>query len=141
MRVVACPHCGNHGVITTKIPRDVVVVWPCPNCQGFVVLFRNKVIPINREILEHGTPEQRKAHIADIVAEFLDANFFSVGMSPFVANPLERIEDEADESDGEEGHPSDAPNNTPISQEEFENWVRFELQKLDDPAYFKKYFG
>jgi len=99
------------------------------------------VIPINREILEHGTPEQRKAHIADIVAEFLDANFFSVGLSPFMANPLEGIEDDSDESDGKDGREADVSNNTPISQEEFENWVRFELQKLDDPAYFKKYFG
>lgn len=134
MKVVACPHCGNQGVITSKIPKDVVVVWPCPSCHGFVVLFRNKVIPINREILEHGTPEQRKSHIAEVVAEFLDANFFSSGASPFSMTPLDQAESGGESDDT-------ASETKPITQAEFERWVKFDLQKLDDPVYFRKHFG
>jgi len=99
------------------------------------------VIPINREILEHGTSEQRKAHIAEVVAEFLDSNFFSVGLNPFLADSPDKPADVGDTDDDLDLDDLPDVNIGPISDAEFEHWVRFELQKLDDPSYFKKHFG
>src|SRR3990172_6135854 len=76
MRVCTCPHCGNPRIVTSKVPKDMVVVLPCPNCHELVVLFRSKVIGLNKRILENGTREERKAHIAEIITEFLDEGLF-----------------------------------------------------------------
>lgn len=140
MKVVACPHCGNHRVITTKVPKDVVVVLPCPSCHELVVLFRNKVIALNRNVLENGSFEERKAHIAEVIAEFIDPEMFKgehalgSGESPleqlFGGVDAESMADALDESDEE-----------PISADEFDHFVKFELKRIDDPSYFRKHFG
>jgi len=72
MQVVICPHCGHRGIVTTKVPKEVVVVLPCPACQDWVVLFRKKVIGLKRDILSHGSLEERKLHIAEAIAQFLE---------------------------------------------------------------------
>ena len=77
MSEVTCPHCGKTRIMTTRIPRDVVVMLPCPECHELVVLFRGKAIPLNREVLQNGTKEERRNHIAEIVEECLPPELFS----------------------------------------------------------------
>ncbi|MCP4640951.1 MAG: hypothetical protein GY851_10980 [bacterium] len=136
MKAVACPHCGNHKIVTTKVPRDVVVVVPCPACSELVVMFRGKAIALDRETVENGSFEDRKDHIAGIIAEFLEPGMFSGSLdqsSPggfgFAAGGSEDLSEDDDED------------TTPISQKELDKFVRVDLKRLDEPGYFREHFG
>lgn len=135
MKSCVCPHCGKQRIVTARIPRDLVVVLPCPSCHELVVLFRNKVVGLNRAIIERGSFEERKLHIAGVIAEFLEP-----GMLPFGA---EASEAEANAlpgaPDAGKGEP-DAPL-PPITQREIDRFVKIDLKRLDEPEYFKKFFG
>ena len=138
MKAITCPHCGSDRIAAGHAPKDVVVVLPCPNCSELVVLFRNKAIALKRAIIENGTFEERKAHIAEIIAEFIDPSMFtgnierdlSQGKAPF-GLPLAEPDAAADSDE-------DTP---PISQEEMDQFVQAELKLLDNPVYFRKHFG
>ena len=135
--MVMCPHCKAHQIFTTRVPKDVVVVMPCPACREWVVLFRDKVIAISRRILEHGSNEERKAHLADVIGEFLDAGVF--------AQEADYFHEES--QGGPDSAPPARPARTnpffaaPISQEELDRFVKIDLRRLDNAEYFKKYFG
>ncbi|MEA3366386.1 MAG: hypothetical protein U9Q79_12165 [Candidatus Hydrogenedentes bacterium] len=144
MSTVTCPHCGKTRIVTTKIPRDVVVVFPCPECHELVVLFRGKVVGLKRDILQNGTKEERRNHIAEIVEEFLPPELFSGDMDldawqggpsfPFAGQPPRGRWKRQQEEGEEEG-------NGPITDEEAERFYRFELQRIDETQYFKRHFG
>ena len=139
MKLVTCPHCGNHRHVT-KVPRDVVVVLPCPACGELVVLFRDKVIALSRRIIEEGTLDEIKAHLANVIAEFLEPGMFRMsGAKPDVPKKEAAAAEDAD-SDGEGPEESDTRRG-PISRAEREYFVKVELNQLDDSAYFKKHFG
>ncbi len=137
MESVICPHCKAHRIVTAKIPKDVVIVVPCPACQELSVLFRNKVIPLNRHIIEHGSFEERKTHLASVIAEFLDETFFP---SPENAEQPERKTPRRRPPRREPSLPADR-HDLPITEEELERFVRIELKCIDNPSYFKKHFG
>jgi len=129
--------------MTTRIPRDVVVMLPCPECHELVVLFRGKAIPLNREVLRNGTKEERRNHIAEIVEECLPPELFSEVVNwdftdaglPIAFGDRKvrrRRRGAAPEEDGRD---------RPITDEEVARFRKFELHRLDEPRYFKKYFG
>ncbi len=138
MKVVQCPHCGSSRLVTSPVPKDVVVVLPCPDCHEYVVMYRNKVVALNRAILDQGSREERKAHIADIVEVFLPRGIFSESMEE-AGNDHDSAEDTDEELDEEESGLDSIED--PITQDEFDEFVHIQLHKIDDPAYFKKYFG
>lgn len=137
MDSVVCPHCKSHRIVTAKIPKDVVIVVPCPACQELSVLFRNKVIPLNRRIIEQGSFEERKTHLASVIAEFLDESFFP---SPESAGQPEQERPRRKHAH-REASPKEFDGDSPISEEELERFVRIDLKCIDNPAYFKKHFG
>jgi len=153
MDVLICPHCGNHRIVHSKVPKDVVVVLPCPSCHELVVLYRNRVIALSREIIEHGTFDERKMHIASIIAEFLEAGIFPTTQSTESAEEPSEDAEELELTDAEEservirGHASEVPAHhveetiAPICQSEVDHFVKFDLIRIDDAAYFKKHFG
>lgn len=138
MDVVVCPHCHSHRIVTTKIPRDVVAVMPCPSCHELAVLFRDKVIALNRRILESGTFEERKEHLAHVIAEFLEA-----GMLPAEGFTMAHGQNrEFDDEDVEFGDADeDQPDFGEITDREMEQFVKIDLKCIDDPSYFRKHFG
>lgn len=136
MDVVVCPHCKSHRIVSARVPRDVIVVMPCPACGELVVLFRKKVIALSRKILEHGTLEERKMHLASVIAEFLEPGMFGF---PSEGDESEAIHFSDDLPEGlEEKGPSWLP---PISEKELEKFTKIQLEKLDDSKYFRKHFG
>ncbi len=139
MDMVVCPHCKSNRIITSRVPKDVVAVMPCPNCHEMAVLFRNKIIPINRRILEEGSREERTQHLAQVITEFLEAGIlpFHEGDSDFDSDddgdgddPMDRLEAEQAIEEFE-----------PISDKEAEKFTRVDLKCLDDSNYFKRHFG
>ncbi|MCF6284038.1 MAG: hypothetical protein L3K26_02460 [Candidatus Hydrogenedentes bacterium] len=139
MDMVKCPHCKSHRIITSRIPKDVVAVMPCPSCNELSVLFRNKVIPINRRILEEGTKEERTQHLAQVITEFLEAGILpfqdgSPGFESAIEMPAKGMPDFDSASDALQSL-------EPISDKEAEKFGRVDLKCLDDAAYFKRHFG
>lgn len=136
MNMAMCPHCKARQIVTARVPKDVVVVMPCPACGEWVVLFRDKIIGISRKILEKGSNDERKAHLADVIGEFLDAGVFAKESEYF-----------HEEESGVSRRPRQRPArrrpraNKPITQEELDRFVKIELRRLDNAEYFKKHFG
>lgn len=133
--MLVCPHCKSHRILAVRPPKDVVVVMPCPSCQGLVVLFRSKVIALSRRTLEQGSREQIITHIADVIGEFLDAGVFPGFAERGSTGP-------APEAGTEEAEDMDAASSVPlISPDELERFVKIELKCIDNPAYFRRHFG
>jgi len=139
MKSVFCPHCKTHRIFTSQVPKDVVVVMPCPHCYELVVLFRDKVIAIDRQIIEHGTREERIDHVAKIIAEFFDAGMFSLDPGELQEN----MEQAAGmmEHESPEKKPGKPRPTTPISREELDRFVKIQLKCIDNTTYFKKHLS
>lgn len=117
----------------SRVPKDVVAVLTCPNCSELVVVFRQHAAGLSRRVIEQGSFSEKRDHIAEIITEFLDPSIFQF---------------EAPEADGTGGDVDppisangDTPLREPISQKEVEQFVRVDLNKIDEAQYFKKYFG
>ena len=134
MDMISCPHCNAHRIVSRDMPKEVVIVVPCPSCQELTILFRGKAIPLDKKIIESGTFDERKEHFAGIIAEFLEAGVFPMDID--IA--LNAGSDEDGAQLGEEGEMLEEF--TPISDEEFQKFVRIDLKCLDNDAYFKRNF-
>ena len=141
MKRVVCPHCNSHKIPTARVPKNVVAVMNCPGCSEWVVFFRKKVVAIDRRILDEGTMEERKDHIASVLVEFLEPGMFQFPPGGEEEGPgsfdLEAALSEA-EDDGAESAPESRP---PITDREQDHFSRIQLQRLDDSVYFKRHFG
>ncbi len=131
---VICPHCQSRRIASTRVPRDAVVVTPCPACSELVVFFRRKVIALDRKLLEAGTRHERKMHIAGIIAELLEP-----GLLRFtIPEPI--VKD--DDSDDDDFLNADAdPELPPISEREVREFTRIHLRRLDNADYFHRHLG
>jgi hypothetical protein len=116
----------------SAVPKDVVVVKQCPACGELVVMFRRKVLALDRKILERGTTHERKMHIAGIIAEFLEP-----GLLRFAAATA--AEFEADDTDFEGG--AERNSDRPISDEELREFARVHLRQIDNREYFRRHLG
>lgn len=146
MHKVVCPHCKAHRILTSKIPRDVIVVMPCPACHEWVVLFLNRVLAVSRRILKHGTFEERKMHIASVIAQFFEQDAeVEAGDddddAPTGLDGLAQLRNSLRFQGG--GFGRDVPEQTqpPITQEELDRFIKIDLRRMDDPEYFKKNLG
>ncbi len=134
MDTVVCPHCNEHRIATVSIPKDVIAVMPCPACHELALLFRNKVFPLSRRIIEYGNRKERSSHFAEVIAEFLESGIFPIrGLGIF----------QQDAAGGEKARtrPSDGGKHLKISQREFDKFVNADLRCIDDADYFKKHFN
>ena len=119
------------------MPKDVVVVVPCPECHELVVLFRKRAIPLSRRIIEEGSFEERKAHLATVIAEFLEAGMLSMN------GAQADTEAEGLPEGGAEGELAPLDFEGPMSQisdKEMEKFVRIDLKCIDNDAYFNRHF-
>ncbi|MCC6145053.1 MAG: hypothetical protein IT368_14705 [Candidatus Hydrogenedentes bacterium] len=144
MNTLVCPHCKAHRIVTSRVPQDVVVVMPCPACGELNVLYRNKAIALNRQVLESGNFEERKNHLAHVIAEFLDTGIFN-GQWPsgFGIDHGDASDENINPFEQERPRPRRIPRRRarPISDEEVERFVEQGLDQLDDPVLFRQIFG
>lgn len=136
MNRVVCPHCRSGRLAESVLPKDVVIVKQCPACGELVVMFRRKVLALNRKILERGTTHERKMHIAGIIAEFLEPGLlkFAAAAADFEPNDIE--------ADGEESAPPPRrQGKKPISEDELREFARVHLRQIDNGDYFKRHLG
>lgn len=138
MRRVRCPHCKEYGFHLDKMPKEVIAVLACQNCEELAVLFRGKIIPLNKRVLESGTLEERKEHLADVIGQFLESGLFNL---PAADEDAPEAEEEAPREPAPPTNPFDPAGNKPISDQEMERFLKIDLKCLDNPAYFKRIFG
>ena len=133
MAAIVCPHCKERRLALSRVPKDVVAVMPCPSCYELAVLFRDKVIPLSRRIIKEGSREECSSHIADVIAEFLEAGLF----------PIRGLQTMSSDSDGAaESLASNTESEaSQITEGEVEDFVRVDLKSLDDSSYFRENFG
>jgi hypothetical protein len=131
---IECPHCGASGSITPP-PKEFIIIAPCPQCGELVVLFREKVVAINRNILTSGTFEEKKQHIADVITTFLDSvgPLPEAGLSDLAAigGFEESAEIELAATDTSGG----------ITKEEVRDFINIDLKLIDKKEYFEQVFG
>ncbi len=127
------------------MPRDVVVVIPCPACYELVIMFRDKVIGLKRKILEEGTLQEKKAHLAEVIAEFLEPGLFGANFDlsgeRLSSYSLEKHTGDSEKGQAEPDDSDESEDTAPISQSEVDKFVRIDLKCIDDAAYFRKHFG
>ncbi|MCK5861023.1 MAG: hypothetical protein KAH38_00970 [Candidatus Hydrogenedentes bacterium] len=137
-----CPHCGEAGFSAKKLPREVVAIMSCQHCNELSVLFRKKIIPLDKHILESGSFDERKDHLATVIAQFLELGLLSFDPSNASsggvmfglpqASSLKRRKRKKE---------SVTQDDALISDQELDRFVRVDLKCIDNPTYFKKIFG
>ena len=143
MNQMNCPHCRKENIAPEDVPNGVVAIMPCPNCSQLLVRFHDKVIALNKDILVNGSKEERTFHIAEVIAEFIDEigiNFDMMyphmfGQSPKIQNLDDGEEEEIEVVDVTRHHQTE----NPISDDEAQRFIDFELNAMDNIDYFKKH--
>ena len=125
-----CPHCSSRTLPVTRIGGHVVAIMNCPCKEELLILYRDKVIPLKRSILEDGSFDDRKEHLGEIAARV-----FEWGVRAAQANGAEAAFDFALGDHGVE-----VDHEPMISEEEFRKFVKVDLKCLDNPAYFRRHF-
>lgn len=144
---VICPHCGARGQITVP-PIGAIVIGPCPQCEELVVVFCGKVLPLDKETMLYGTPEQKREHLMSVLSGFLEEKLAQISFD-FSAEDGDLEGARSAELDHEdpvaEVHDPEPPRHGPepkvITPGEIEYFVREELDLLDNKDYFKAVFG
>ena len=155
---VTCPHCGAKGQIMLP-PAGAIIVGPCPECQGLVVVFCGQVLPLKKDIMVDGSTKEKRQHIMAVLTSFLKDRVGQIvgeeddvkdvrdetppkPQHPVVsekpATPLEQKR-EANAADKKVCSPEHVAD--PISHEDVRRFVINDLKKLDDGEQFKKIFG
>ncbi len=133
---VHCPHCNHSTMAVPEIPGDVMAVVACQSCGQWSVLFRGRAVPIQRDILEGGSIEDRQRHLAEIISHFLAAGLFAQELSGFMQGLT-------NEHLAEVGNVFNTMPDltTPISDQECAQFSEIDLPLLDDPQAFRRIFG
>ncbi|HOK08602.1 MAG TPA: hypothetical protein PLT82_04430 [Candidatus Hydrogenedens sp.] len=145
--MIICPHCNKQRIGSGKLPPDVVMILPCPACHEFSIVFRNRAIPINRHIIEKGSRKERIEHLASIVEMFLELAMPDIKHLDKEQSSHEFYEHE---EEGKQIYPTTQKNQQhlvsgnqlqPISADDVKTFIEKEINSIDDPEFFKKYFG
>ena len=116
---------------------------PCPNCSQLLVRFRDKLIALNKELLMNGSKEERTFHLAEVISEFMDQTGLNFDMiTPHMMDeaPVMKQQDEDEKNKiikVNQHHKQVVPE--PISDDETQRFVDFELNAIDNMEYFKKH--
>ncbi len=141
---VRCPHCGAQGKIVLP-PLGTVLVGPCPQCKGMVVLFNGTTLPLDSKIILEGTIEEKKKHISEVFSAFIEERveeFFNPqrekNSSSELDNPVDSFKSE---HRVEEYSRHRIKKNRPITRDEVRKFKESEIDLLDNPDIFRKYFN
>jgi hypothetical protein len=112
--------------------QDALVMGPCPECNGFVVIFAGTALPLDKEIMESENKEEIYNHVYSVVSSHLKSCVDQLFTN--AASPKKRTRRRKLRIRPREERPG-------ITDEELEEFVKNELPKLDNPDYFRTIFG
>ncbi len=117
-KTIYCPHCRHTSIEIPPLPSDVLALVVCQSCREWSVLFKDRMIPLDRSLFADGGEETpRGGHLAEIMARLMQMGFFN-GNTPEPSGGVAAITDA-----------------------EVAQFVAEGLPQLDDPAAFRKLFG
>lgn len=143
---VQCPHCGARGQIMMP-PVGAIIIGPCPQCNELVVVFCGHVLPLEKQIMETGSVDERREHLLQVLTDFLQDRIGKL-MTEESESETEAYGD-ADAETEVEAAVESAPTpeaakagevRAPISDSELERFATIDLKLLDNKAYFKSVF-
>lgn len=144
---VTCPHCGAQGQIIMP-PLDSVIIGPCPECQETVMVFCGKALPLDKEIVQNASFDEKKQHILEAIYRFaserVDRLLHDIAEDEFTPEPMPEALQAVEEPELRQPQaqlPATAALRTPISPQEVDFFVNQELRRLDSKDYFKSVFG
>lgn len=141
---VRCPHCGAQGKIVLP-PLGTVLIGPCPRCKGMVALFNGTTLPLDSKIIMEGTIDEKKKHIVDVFSAFIEEKVEEFFNPKKEEEPTYEAENNPDTFKSE--HPIEeysrkrAQKKKPITREEVIRFKESEIDLLDNPEIFRKYFS
>jgi hypothetical protein len=139
---VECPYCKATGQIMTP-PLGSIIIGPCPRCNEMVLLFDGTVMPLDRDIIAEGTPEEKKQHLLEAIVDM------AAGKIDELIDSGELGSRSADDQntgrpttrDTKRIRPSiqdtDAPS---ISRQDVRDFINIDLHLIDSKDYFDKVF-
>lgn len=141
---VRCPHCGAQGKIVLP-PLGTMLIGPCPACRGMLALFNGSVLPLDSKIILDGTTEEKKKHIIEVFSSFIEDkidDFFNPKKEESLTTDSEnRTETFESEHKIEEYSRYKTKKKNPITSEELLNFKESEIDSINNPEVFKKYFS
>lgn len=142
---VKCPHCGVRGQIMLP-PLGAIIVGPCPNCDELVVVFCGRVLPLSKDTMVNGSPEQKHDHLKSVLVDFMDDRIRKV-VDQLTPDVTEGLHDYTPENDDYVPNQDPSPlsstlvdEGTAITDNELDRFTRFDLPRIDNKDYFKAIF-
>ena len=99
---------------------------------------------MNRRIIESGTFDERKEHLADVIAQFLEAGLLSFDSKSAGSDGAAYELSDMLRARPRKRRPRKAKKDAderPITDQEMDRFVRIDLKCIDNPTYFKRIFG
>ncbi len=143
---VKCPHCGAKGQIMIP-PPGAIIVAPCPECQGLVVVFCGQVLALKKETMLNSSIKEKREHLLSVLTDFLKQRVVE----------LISDDDEVEKGAGQLAAPKAEMTErisgaalpqvrkdrklNPISPDEMDRFRKDDLRLIDNPDYFKAIFG
>lgn len=149
---VECPHCKTRGQIMVP-PVGSIIIGPCPQCNELVVVFCGQVLPLDKDVMQDGSIEIRRAHLLAALNGFLEERISALMTDDFVIDTKALPEavngmefEEIEEAYMEDAtvsfsNPAESDENQSITQSEVDRFTDVDLKLLDNKAYFKSVFG
>ncbi len=131
-------------------PVGAIIVGPCPECKGLVVVFCGQVLALNKDVMFKGTLEEQKDHLMDVLTHFLQERITELVNEEAQTQQQQPVPIETKEPVPENVEPvhltkqtesATEPSPSGISSEEVESFVNMELKLIDNGDYFKAIFG
>ena len=140
-------------------PAGAIIVGPCPECQGLVVVFCGQVLPLKKDIMVEGSTKEKRQHIMTVLTGFLrdrvgqivaeddDVKDMNDEIPPKPQHPVVsekpaiQPEHKLEAAAGERKVCSPEHVAEPITHEDIRRFVIEDLKKLDDKEQFRKIFG
>lgn len=128
-------------------PLGSLIVGPCPECQELVLVFCGRVLPLNKEVMLHASLQEKRDHLMAALVEFLEERVNQLlAEAPASEAEEEGVREdsvsEAVEAEEEELEPVASRQVThPIDPKEVDEFVRVDLNLLDNKDYFRAVFG
>ena len=136
---VQCPHCGARGQIMIP-PVGSIIIGPCPQCEELVVVFCGHVLPLDKQLMESGTVDDRRDHLLTALTGFLHERVHRLLLGETLAEGelveegfIGPIDDPTEPS-------SESAEQSPITETEMERFTDVDLKLLDNTAYFRSVF-
>jgi hypothetical protein len=140
---VECPYCKATGQIMTP-PLGSIIVGPCPRCNEMVLLFDGSVMPLDKDIISAGTPEEKKQHLLETIVDMAAGKIDELIDSGELGNRNSEGRSSVRSVDAEPRRVSPSIQNTEapfISRQDVRDFKNIDLHLIDSKDYFDKVFA